>query len=106
MGARVAVRRVRPPSLNNGTGWIHSVCFQFLNSNSWTLKNLNSNSLTLKKLNLNSLILQKSNSNSSIIYERIQIQFNPIMAIAMPLNFSSLGKVVVAVVVPSEKTQF
>ena len=78
---------------SDGTGWIHSFCFQVLNSNSNSLTskklNSNSNSLTLKNLNSNSnsLILQKSNSNSnsSIIRERIQIQnskfkFNPTLA--------------------------
>ena len=93
MGAQAAVRGVRPPlpSHSDGTGWIHSFCFEFLNSNSNSLivKKLNSNSMTLKKLNSNSnsLILQKSNSNLSIIREQIQIQnskfkFNSILVMA------------------------
>ena len=109
MGAQAAVRGVTlllpPPPRSDCTGWIHSFCFKFLNSNSnsLTVKKLNSNSLTLKKLNSNSLILQKSNSNSnsisSIIRERILIQnsnptltTNTQLAVFIILPVKSRGK--------------
>ena len=103
MGAQAAVGGYVPPTpyLSDGTGWIHSFCFSFFNSNSLTLKKLNSNSnaLTFRKLNSNScsLVLQKSNSNSnsSIIRERIQIQnqiqFNPTYNSGLASMFASLS---------------